>query len=67
MEYIDIANEDGVTRFVFNEDGEFSGYEAKFSEDGNSLTVVPYFDDGTVVGEGILLEWKDGQFFSPQR
>lgn len=53
--------------YGFNEDGEFSGYEAKFSEDGNSLTVVPYFDDGTVVGEGILLEWKAGQFFSPQR
>ena len=65
----EIYNQYPINRLVygFNEDGEFCGYEVRFSGDGNSLTAVPYFDNGTIVGEGILLEWKDGQFFSPQR
>ncbi len=65
----DIYNYYPTSRLVygFNVEGEFYGYEIRFSDDGNSLTAVPYFDDGTVVGEGILLEWKDKQFWSSQR
>ena len=65
----EVINQYPYSRLVygFNVKGEFCGYEVQFSDDGNSLTAVPYFDNGTIVGEGILLEWKDGQFFSPQR